>query len=70
MHCNICSEKNPCPDCVKIMSKYPKLYATQGGGIAIPQDGHFVFIDPPEWSNFEVYDVVPKDWDLIDVSLT
>lgn len=68
MHCNICSEKNSCSDCVELMSKHPKLFATQGGGLAIPMDDDFVFISLPDWGDFKIHDIVPKDWDLIDVS--
>lgn len=74
MHCSMCSEENPCPDCLIEEVRYQMrgpVYATQGGGYAIPE-GSFqdVFLIVPEWGNFKVGDVVPKEWDMIKVAQT
>ena len=70
MHCNMCREENPCPDCLidEVNHRRIPRFATQGGGIVISSFDWYIFEEVPNWGNFEVGDLMPKDWSIVPIN--
>ncbi len=73
MHCGICSEENPCPDCLVEEVRYAverhditsdRTYHTQGGGTVRWDGNQYVFVEVPEWGDFKVGDPLPDQWSI------
>ena len=42
-----------------------QVYGTQGGGLAEKTSGgRFLFVETPDWGNYQVGDEVPREWDV------
>lgn len=55
----------------KYPNEYPfPVYGTQGGGLARWTDDNdpnasLIFVEVPEWGEFEVGDLVPREWGYV-----
>lgn len=47
---------------MKTKYKNVAVYALQGGGKAVVEGNSYVFIEVPNWGNYQVGDTVPEDW--------
>ena len=41
-----------------------RVYGTQGGGLAKRDGNDYIFVEVPDWGDFQVGDEVPREWDL------
>lgn len=42
-----------------------QYFGTQGGGVAVLQDGYYIFVELPPFGNFKIGDIVPSKWSLV-----
>jgi hypothetical protein len=40
------------------------VYGTQGGGLVRRSGDHYVFVEVPNWGNFNIGDTMPDEWGI------